>query len=190
MSTALAVQRHVPQLSRVDTYELSTAGPLYAFLSKHCSSVTGSEYWPDVPPGEWRGRAQCQNIEALTYADESFDLVTSTEVFEHVVNDMNGFREVRRVLRETGVFVFTVPLLLDRETIERARILNGEIEHMEEPEYHDDTIRGEGKVLAFRTYGVDIVDRLVSAGFREALIDETDTSTFDGDGRAVVIARC
>lgn len=188
MSTALAIKRRIKDLSSVNSYELSTGGPLYSFLSARCESVTGSEYLPDVEPGQWKGRTQCQNIECLTYQDSSFGLVTSTEVFEHVANDLKGFKEVRRVLVEGGYFIFTVPLLLNEKTIERAKMVEGNVVHIEEPEYHDDSIRGAGKVLAFRTYGVDILERLKTAGFKDAEIDTTNTVTFDGGGRAVVIA--
>ena len=44
------------------------------------------------------------------YGDASFDLCTSTEVFEHMPDDLNGFSEIRRVLRPGGRFVFTVLL--------------------------------------------------------------------------------
>ena len=38
--------------------------------------------------------------------------------------------------------------------------------HYLPPEYHGDRIRGMGKVLAFRNYGMDIRDKLGSVGFR------------------------
>jgi SAM-dependent methyltransferase len=188
LSVGIAVETHVDHLAHAACYELSAKGPLFRFLSYRCASVTGSEFWPDVPPGEWRNQMQCQDVEQLTYPDACFDLVTSTEVFEHVPNDAKGFREVHRVLTPGGALVFSVPLLLDHDTIERARLVDGKIEHLTEPEYHDDRIRGKGGVLAFRTYGMDIVERLRAAGFRDALIDTTSVGRFDGDGRAVVVA--
>ena len=61
---------------------------------------------------------------------------------------MIGFNEVHRILKLGGVFVFTGPLRLNEKTLERAKLIDGEIYHMEEPEYHDGLLRGMGKVLA------------------------------------------
>jgi SAM-dependent methyltransferase len=189
MSMANVIRRHVGNLADLDAYELSSRGAFIKFLASNCTTVTGSEYWPDVSPGEFKNGVQCQDVEKLTYADNSFDLCTSTEVFEHVVNDMAGFEEARRVLRHHGYLIFSVPLRLDANTLERAILVHGEIQHLVEPEYHDDAIRGHAQVLAFRTYGVDIVDRLKAAGFREALIDTSSQGAILGHGRAIVVAQ-
>ena len=45
----------------------------------------------------------------LPFSDDSFDTVTSFEVLEHVQDDEIAVREVRRVLRKNGLFIFTVP---------------------------------------------------------------------------------
>ena len=139
---------------------------MHRFLKRNFKHFFSSEYFDDVPPGESRGNVQCQDVQRLTFADESFDLVTSTEVFEHVADDRRGFAEIYRVLKPGGNFVFTVPLADRPETIERCRIAaDGRIEHLLPPEYHGDRIRGRKGVLAFRTYGRDIVGRLESCGF-------------------------
>ncbi len=189
MSLALVLDRELPDSPVERVYELSTQGPFFRYLCRKFQSVTGSEYWPDVPPGDWRDGYQCQDVQMLTYADDSFDLMTSTEVFEHVAVDMQGFREAHRVLAPDGLMVFTVPIALRRRTIERAIVKDGEIHHIEEPEYHDDHIRGRKRVLAFRSYGADIVDRLLEAGFRHASINKMAMGHFDGEGRAVIVAR-
>jgi SAM-dependent methyltransferase len=70
---------------------------------------------PDVPslaehraPGMpvIRGRG-----EQLPFADESFDLIVSVWVLEHLERPEEVFREVRRVLRPQGHFVFLTPNL-------------------------------------------------------------------------------
>ena len=45
----------------------------------------------------------------LPYADESFDVVTCFDVFEHVQDDERAFHEVHRVLKRGGLLIFTVP---------------------------------------------------------------------------------
>jgi SAM-dependent methyltransferase len=125
----------------------------------------------------------------MSSANAAFDLCTSAEVFEHVEDDLAGFREVRRVLRGGGVFVFTVPIASAPRTVVRAIRRNGRIEHLLPPEYHLDTIRGENTVLCFRDYGQDLPSRLISAGFAAAEIRPVDCAAWWSLGRPVVLAR-
>ena len=170
-------------------YELSARGPLYAYLRREVPRLTASEYFQDMPPGARRGEVLCQDIQRLTFPDDSFDVCTSTEVFEHVADDRAGFREIRRVLRENGVMVFTVPLAGSAVTVERAVDKGGRIEHLLPPEYHGDRIRGQGRVLVFRDYGADITERLREAGFAAATIDRRCETAFLGQGCGVIVAK-
>lgn len=175
MAIAEVVATLYPNLSDLTIYEMSSRGAWYHFLAKKAGRLVFSEYYDHVTPGQYNGNVQCQNVENLTYADASFDLCTSTEVFEHVPDDRKGFREVLRVLRPGGRLIFTVPLSGMPVTIERAAVVDGEVRHLEPPEYHGDSIRGHGKVLCFRNYGHDIVERLSSSGFRSAIAMEAAT---------------
>ena len=187
MVSALLVAR--PGFRGERVYELSSRGPLAGFLRREVADPTISEYFDDLAPGAFRDGVQCQDIQRLTYPDASFDLVTSTEVCEHVADDRRGFAEIRRVLRPEGEFIFTVPIEDADRTVERAVISDGAVKHLLPPAYHDDRIRGKGAVLVFRDYGRDIVARLLEAGFCTARIESKFERAFLGAGRGVVIAR-
>jgi SAM-dependent methyltransferase len=178
-----------PWFGNEAVYEMSSRGPLVEFLRREAPRLTCSEYFEDLEPGAWRGGVQCQDVQRLTYAAASFDVCTSTEVFEHVPDDARGFHEIRRVLRPGGVFVFTVPLSQAAATVERAIFAEGKVEHLLPPVYHGDRIRGRGKVLVYRDYGMDIVERLRRQGFAEAWIDPRFEAAFLGHGSAVVCAQ-
>jgi len=49
------------------------------------------------------------NITALPFADGSFDLVTANMVVEHLADPLAEFREIARVLRAGGMFLFHTP---------------------------------------------------------------------------------
>ncbi len=53
------------------------------------------------------------NLEPLPYADDSFDLVTCTEVVEHLENYHALLREAFRVLRPGGLLVLSTPNVLN-----------------------------------------------------------------------------
>jgi len=188
MSILKVLERECPDLTRLSVYEMSSRGPLFEYLGARAGKLVFSEFYDDVGPGTFKEGVQCQDVQRLTFDDASFDLCTSTEVFEHVPDDRRGFAEIRRVLRPGGRFVFTVPLTTAESTVERAVFVNGEVRHLMEPEYHGDVIRGQGKVLCFRNYGLDILDRLRDSGFRVARFARPDRSSWWGFGTDVIVA--
>lgn len=168
MAMAIAALAIPPEAK---VHELSSKGALVRHLRKTFANSSFSEYFPELRSGEYRQGVRCEDVQALSFADGAFSLVTSTEVFEHVPNDHRGFREVARVLAPGGYFVFTVPIRPGAVTVVRAvRNQDGTITHLLPPEYHDDRILGRGKVLSFRTYGGDIIETLQEAGL-QARID-------------------
>jgi SAM-dependent methyltransferase len=177
-----------PDLPGLRVFELSSRGALVRFLQKQRVQLTLSEYFDDVAPGSVRDGVQCQDVMALTFADRSFDLCTSTEVFEHVPDDARGFAEIHRVLRPGGHFVFTVPMTGTAETVTRAVAGPKGPVHLLEPEFHGDRLRGPHGVLCYRTYGGDIVQRLRTAGFASAAIVVPRGGWF-GFARNVIVAQ-
>lgn len=189
MAIGTVVRHEVPALSRAHVCELSARGPFHAFLARHASDLASSEYFDGVEPGTSKNGVPCQDVQRLTYADASFDLCTSTEVFEHVPDDRKGFAEILRVLAPGGRFIFTVPLRDESTTRERAVIENGKLRHLAPPAYHDDLIRGAGRVLVYRDYGRDITTRLEEAGFIDARTVAVDDPAGFGAIGEVVLAR-
>ena len=56
------------------------------------------------------------NEDSLPYSDHSFDLVTCTEVIEHLENYRRLVRETARVLRPGGAVVFSTPNILNLQS--------------------------------------------------------------------------
>ena len=188
LSLVAAVATHVPDLDRRRAYELSTTGAALAWLRRRCRDVATSEYLAGVEPGSLRDGVRCEDVQRLSFADGSFDLCTSTEVFEHVPDDRAGFRELHRVLAPGGWFALTVPMHDSDATIERARGSGPSLAHLLPPAYHGDRLNGPGSVLVYRDYGRDIVERVREAGFAEAWL-WTPPRGFGGHRRTVLLAR-
>lgn len=56
-------------------------------------------------------------VEALPFDDESFDIIISQEVLEHILDIKQGIREMYRILRRGGIIFIQVPFrnLVDSE---------------------------------------------------------------------------
>jgi hypothetical protein len=163
------------------------AYPLPALLARlpwidlHLSVYKTAQPWGEATaPGVTN-----QDLEALTFDDRSFDLVLTSDVMEHVRLAPRAHREIRRVLRPGGVYLFTVPHDRARaETLERVRIVDpadpGRDEHLLEPEYHGDANSPDNRALAYRLYGRDLDEELRSLGF------EVEYSRHDDPDRGIV----
>ena len=187
LSLVAAIAAHVPALGERRAYELSTTGAALAWLRRRCRDVATSEYLDGVDPGSLRKGMRCEDVQRLSFADGSFDLCTSTEVFEHVPDDRAGFRELHRVLAPGGWLALTVPMHDSDATVERARGVGATLEHLLPAAYHGDRLNGPGSVLVYRDYGRDIAQRVRDAGFADAWL-WTPPQAFGGHRRTVLLA--
>ena len=147
-------------------YELSTYGATLNYLKANFCEVVTSEYFPERELGVKHYGILNQDVQQLTFANASFDLVTSNQVFEHVPDDILGFKECWRVLKEHGVLIFSVPLYNLSETRQIAILENGNIRWLGEPEYHDSRLGGRKSAPTFWRHSVkDILARVKKAGF-------------------------
>lgn len=160
------------RLKDAEVYELSTYGATLEFLSKNCKKVFVSEYFPDEAFGVDIAGVRNEDIQKLTYENEVFDLVTSTSVMEHVPDDIRGFSECYRVLKNDGALIFTVPLYDTKSSLQMAKLDDeNNVVHLEVPEYHDSRLGGPKSALAFWRHSYnDISDRLKTAGFDEVQV--------------------
>ena len=125
---------------------------------------------PGARPGQDLGeRTTNQNLERLSFADEAFDIVVTSDVMEHVRLEEAAHREIRRVLRPGGVYLFTVPHFRNRETVTRVEIVDpddpAKDRHVMAPEYHGNANSEDGRSLAYRAYGIDLDEKLRRLGF-------------------------
>lgn len=189
LSLGWAIRDQVSGLQALRVCELSARGPLVAFLRRRAGRVCLSEFREGAAPGSLHGEVRCEDVQRLSYADASFDLCTSTEVLEHVPDDACAFAELHRVLKPGGVLLFSVPLTRADKTLERARLVDGELCHLQPPLYHGDPLRPGQGILCYRDYGRDIGQRLQAAGFAEAAILPRDPRIPWKAAREVVYAR-
>ena len=130
--------------------------------------LTGSEYLPTPEQRAGYRKVQHEDVQALSFGNESFDLYLSCDVLEHVPDIDRTLREARRILRAGGMLLGSVPFAYDSDRpTTRARLVNGTIEHLLPPEYHVNPVNPAGGSLVFEIPGWDLMDRCRAARFRE-----------------------
>lgn len=133
--------------------------------------VRTSLYRPQQRLGKMLGpKSTNQNLEALTFPDNSFDIVVTSDVIEHVRLDYRAHQEIRRVLKPGGVYLFTVPHFRDRrDTFNRVAVMDpadpAKDMFLTEKEYHGDANADDGRALSYRAYGTDLDETLQRLGF-------------------------
>jgi len=132
-----------------------------------------SRYRPLDEPGshiDGKPNFTNQNLECLTFADASFDLVMTSDVMEHVRLDDIAHREIRRVLKPGGVYIFTVPhTRAAHGTMNRVVIHDpldpAKDEYVMEKEFHGDANDLQNAALSYRVYGTELDEKLQKLGF-------------------------
>jgi SAM-dependent methyltransferase len=100
--------------------------------------------------------------------DGSFDLVLSADVLEHVHDLGAALHDTARILVPGGRFLASFPFTLQQETLVKARLVNGAVEHLAPPEYHGNPMNPRQGSLVFQLPGWDILDSARRAGFADA----------------------
>jgi SAM-dependent methyltransferase len=146
----------------------SSRSPIAKALGKG-KNIFNTEYYEDVPPGECKNGVRCENLERLTFADESIDLAITEDVFEHVRELEKGFAELARVLKKGMYHLFTVPYFFDLPTAPLFKKQGEVYEPISLPvEYHGDFIRE--KIPVYHRLGYDIFPILEKIGFETRLV--------------------
>ncbi|TFF87118.1 MAG: class I SAM-dependent methyltransferase [Promethearchaeota archaeon] len=143
-------------------YESGSAGPIHNILKEYQKYIY-SEYFPNprLKPGQIYRNVRFEDLQSLSFKDNSLDLIITLDVFEHVERPINAFDEIYRVLRPNGVHVFTVPIGITKKTIP---FFDDNGNPLHPLSYHDDPLR-PGGALVHTQFGVDIVDILNRQNF-------------------------
>ena len=142
-----ALHDRFPDWRELRIHESSPYGSASEKLKRECRQYVGSHLFMDVPRGGHKWGLRCEDLERQTFEDESFDLVVTQDVFEHVLDPASGFREVARTLRPGGAHVFTVPYYARRPTVVRAIRERGELRHLLKPQFHGNPLGSNGSLV-------------------------------------------
>lgn len=144
--------------------------PLYDWLKSQFPNLTGSEYLgPNKLPGQQVNDVRHEDIQNLSFPSETFDIILSFDVLEHVPDEKRAFAELARCLRPGGTLLFTAPFSDNRdEHLVRAALQDdGTIKHLMEPEYHGNPVDAENGALCYRYFGWNMMADLRAVGLSD-----------------------
>lgn len=125
-------------------------------LASGCPNYIPTQYYPDHAPGTTVGNMRCENLEAMSFPDQSIDLHITQDVLEHLFKPAQAFKEIERTLKPGGMHIFTVPITRKfNPTQQRARLVGEEIQHFLPEEYHGNPV-GDGRSLVTFDWGYDL----------------------------------
>jgi ubiquinone/menaquinone biosynthesis C-methylase UbiE len=101
----------------------------------------------------------------IPYNDNSFDIIISSHVLEHIPNDIKVMSELQRVLKPGGFSIHQVPIDYNLATT------------FEDNNINTDFLRNKfyGHIDHKRVYGKDYTDLLTSVGFKVTILEYIKT---------------
>ena len=171
------------EFQALSVYEPGVLGPFRKFFAS-VGDYHISDFWPDIKTGATRDGVVCQDLHALTYDDERFDVLITSDIFEHVRRPYQAFAEVARVLKPGGLHVFSIPVQapIPQKSVFRVDVSGDEDEHLMPPRYHLGP--GNSRHIVYNEFGQDTFEELAKLGL------ETEAVPFpnDHDGLSAVIS--
>jgi SAM-dependent methyltransferase len=137
--------------------EINGCGVLHEFLARN-PSLAYSEYASEDP------QIPSQDLHKLSYRDQQFDLVITSDTLEHVPNLEIALAEIERVLKPGGRHIFTIPVVWDgRKTRQRALFEGNRIVHLHPPSYHGIWSEQSSDRLVIHEFGDDVLEYVTTA---------------------------
>ena len=149
-------------------YSAEANSALFLFLKQHMNPdlFTYSEYFGEEhQSGAVVNGVIHQDLQQTSFEDESFDVILTCEVFEHIPDAHRAEREVVRILKPGGVYCFTVPFIPhgEHDLVLAEKTPDGKIRHFEEPQYHGDPLRPEEGILVYNIFSFNDLKRRFEA---------------------------
>lgn len=123
------------------------------------------------------------NLENMPFDAEVYDVILTSDVMEHVLDDVSAHREIHRCLAEGGAYLFTVPFDPCYSSNKKLTSPDFSGDHfIVDGQIHGDPHSSSG-IIAHRIYGWQLISDLNGIGYT-AIFEEVNASEngiFGGD---------
>jgi SAM-dependent methyltransferase len=173
----MIIERYYPNWRNLDIHESSPSNSGASLkLQKSAKNYIASQYYPDKPFGTLINNYQNQDLENQTFENESFDIVVTQDVMEHLYDPGKAFAEIARTLKKGGAHIFTVPLVNNHKPTEVWAVKgeNNVPVFLKMPEWHGNPVDAKGSPVTMH-WGFDIVDVIKENSGLESIIEYIDS---------------
>jgi glycosyltransferase involved in cell wall biosynthesis/SAM-dependent methyltransferase len=163
-------------------------------LREQCKHYIASQYDPELGFGNTHSSHgyRSEDLEKQAFPDESFDIVVTQDVMEHIFDAESAFRDIHRTLKPGGAHIFTTPLINKNKPTQQwaKRLPDGTIVHLHPPEYHGNPMSNEGSLVTWH-WGFDIVDHIQNAhgGLAEIAFPEDSSMGIEAQYLEVIVQK-
>ncbi len=192
---ALVLKEILPNWNELSIHESSPSPRgLSERMAREAPHYMASHYFPRDPFGTMVNGFHNQDLENQTFDNESFHLVITLDVMEHVFHPEKVYAEIYRTLKRAGYYLHTFPIrkyLVAARAPLATRNCDGSVRHLTAtPEYHGNPIDEKGALVTC-DYGYDISKQIAQwAPFDVRILRFWDeTHGIIGDYTEVVICR-
>ncbi len=152
------LQEYRPNYKNLIIHESSPSGATFRQLKKEVKQYSWSYFYEDKDLGRpLTGGGYNENLENLSFKNETFDIFITQDVFEHINNPSKAFSEIARVLKHGGMHIFTTPIYAFQKSKSRIKIVDGKIINILQPIYHGNPIDKNGSLVTY-DWGNDILE--------------------------------
>ena len=172
----ITIEKYFPDWRNLTIHESSPGEcSISQKLKNECNKYISTQYYPEQPFGSIVSGSRNEDLEKQTFGDESFDIVITQDVMEHVYEPVKAFKEIARTLKKGGAHIFTVPIInkFKKTEVWATRGENGESVFLKNPEYHKNPVDPKGSPVTMH-WGFDIVDFIREKSRLETTIEYID----------------
>lgn len=154
------INKHYPNWKELAIHESSPGNRGHSInLRSQAKQYLETQYFAKKPLGSMVNGIRNEDLENQTFKDNSFDLVITSDVMEHIYDPEKAFKEIHRTLKKGGAHIFSVPLINKHNKTQRwaNKGKDGEPIFLFTPEWHGNPIDKKGSPVTMH-WGFDIVD--------------------------------
>lgn len=168
------LESEMPEWRNMKIHESSPIGSMF---KQQCAGYTYSYWYESEAPGaELQSGGTNQNLENLTFEDETFDIFITQDVLEHINRPEKALTEIARTLKKGGLHIFTTPLYPFKKTRARIKMDGDKRELILPPIYHGNPISEEGSLVTYEWGGFDFLEMIDQVTGMESKIVEFPNS--------------
>ena len=168
----LVIENVFPDWEKLKIHESSPGNRGHSLkLKKRGVFYVESHFFREEPLGKTIGGFRNEDLENQTFPDNSFDIVVTSDVMEHIYDPEKAFQEIHRTLKPGGAHIFSVPLVNKHLPTQRWAEIGekGEPLFLHEPEWHGNPLDKKGSAVTMH-WGFDIVEYIQKATGAESEI--------------------